>query len=322
MTPIAVIGGAGFIGLHVCRELRARGAIPWVFDDFRHGPMSEAAAREVAGDVVLLDARLPFAEVLAPQGFATVINLATVSIRACLRDPNTGMRDLAAIGVAVPLACARAGVRRYVYVSSSEVYGEATCGPLRETDCPRPAGVYGAGKLLGEHAADAARIAGQVPEVVIVRPFNAYGPGCHVVGEDAVEAIPRWIMQAARGEKLTIHGDGQQTRDYTYIEDLARGVVDAALSEAAANTGPINLCGGIERSVAAIAREVVGVVGGAATRFEREYGPDRPGQLRRQVGSAARAATLLGWSPRVPWSEGLRRTRENVLARIAPEASR
>lgn len=316
--PVAVVGGAGFIGLRVCRELRARGFVPWVLDTFRHGTESRRAAQDIAGAVARVDAREvePVASAIKGQSIPILINLATVSVRESLGDPCRAAANISAIGAAVPEACALAGVGRYVYVSSSEVYGEAAEGPLHESCVPRPCTVYGAAKLAGEHYAEVTRLRHGL-EVVIVRPFNAYGPGAHIGGA-AGEAIPRWIAQAARGDALTIHGDGQQTRDYTCVEDLARGIVDAALSDATVNTGPINLCSGVERSALSVARDVAGLA--ERDPMKRAVGPTgqpRPCDLRRQVGSAARAATLLGWSLRVSWEDGLRRTREDVLARLA-----
>ena len=314
--PVAVIGGAGFIGLHVCRELRRRDIEPWIVDTHPHLERSREAARAVAGAVCPANVRDEgeVARAISGSGITLVINLATVSVRYSLREPHLSAANLIAVGSAVPLACVAAGVVRYVYVSSSDIYGEAVDGPLRESNLPHPRTIYGAGKLAGEHCAAVIGIRHGL-EITIVRPFNVYGPGCHI-GGTAGEAIPRWIAQVARGESLTIHGDGAQTRDYTFVEDIARGIVDAALSNAAANSGPINLCSGVERSVLDIAR--------AVAQFDATKqvpmpvgGAPRPCDLRRQVGCAARAQSTLRWEPRVSWEEGLRRTREDVLARLA-----
>lgn len=323
--PVAVIGGAGFIGLHVCRDLLARGFSVMVADNFSHGSASRRAAEALTDRpgqlrVVDADARDLAMLTILLRGHDVAINLATVCIRASLTDPTGVSADVNAIGAAVPFACARAGVRRYVYVSSSEIYGEATEGPLHEGSVPRPQTTYGAAKLAGEHYANSARLMHGI-EVVVVRPFNAYGAGSHIAGV-AGEAIPRWIAQIARGESLTVHGDGAQTRDFTYVTDLARGIVDAALCDAMVNTGPVNLCSGVEHSMLDVSLDIATMVGPVALARgagmpRKAHGGSRPADLRRQVGSAARARAILGWEPRVSWGDGLDKTRADVLARVA-----
>lgn len=318
--PVAVVGGAGFIGLHVCRELKSRGASVVVIDKFIHGERSRRAAEEIGAAVYDLDARDGAGMLSTLGGSDLAINLATVCVRASLADPTGVAADVNALGAVPAFACARAGVRRYVYVSSSEVYGEATEGPLHEGSVPRPMTTYGAAKLAGEHYANAARLMHGI-EVVVVRPFNAYGVGSHIGGV-AGEAIPRWIAQVACGESLTVHGDGAQTRDYSYVTDIARGIVDAALSTAMVCTGAVNLCSGVERSMLNVALDVASMVGpvalahGAGMPHKSHDGP-RPADLRRQVGCASRARTILGWEPRVSWGDGLDKTRADVLARVA-----
>lgn len=331
--PVAVIGGAGFVGLHVCRDLLSRGAAVMVADAFMHGERSRQAAAALPAAVgqlrvVECDARTYDPLVMLARGHDLVINLATVCVRDCLADPVLNGRAVWDLGAAPPFAVAMAGSRRYVYVSSSEVYGEAVAGPLHEGCLPRPQTAYGAAKLAGEHMAEAARLQHGL-DVIVVRPFNAYGPGCHVGGV-AGEAIPRWIAQAHRQQPVTVHGDGQQTRDFTFVTDLARGIVEAALSDAAVNTGPVNLCSGVEGTMIDIARDVIDVVAMARLdavpdhgqivvqheTYEMLRGAARPADLRRQVGCNARARVLIGWEPRVAWDEGLRLTRDDVLARL------
>jgi len=256
------------------------------------------------------------------RGCDLAINLATTGIRCCALDPVGGAEAISAVGAVVPFACADAGVRRYVYVSSSEIYGEATEGPLHEGSVPRPQTTYGAAKLAGEHYAEAARLAHGI-ESVIVRPFNAYGPGCHL-RDPAAELIARALRLAQTGVPVEIHGDGLQTRDFCHVDDLARGIVDAALHPAATNTGPINLCSGVERTVLSVDRDVIACLWQSehtrmpprAGQGEIRHLPPRAGDLRRQVGCVARAATILGWSPRVAWENGLRGTVEAILTRL------
>lgn len=235
-----------------------------------------------------------------------MINLATINVREAVFRPAAVCSEITALGSVPPYACAQAGIKRYVYIASSEIYGDATESALNEQSLPRPKTTYGAGKLAGEHAAAAAR-ASLGLDTIVVRPFNAYGPGCHLEGI-ASELIARTILRNCRKEPILIHGSGTQTRDYTHVHDLARGIVDAAVCDALVGTGPINLASGIERSVTEIVTEL-------APNGMIEHGEPRPGDLTRQVGNASRAATILGWSPKIPWEIGLEETIQDVLRR-------
>lgn len=294
---VAVLGGAGFIGLHVSRELVARGAKIEIIDICKH-PGSQEAAKEIARTQVLDVTKIPFVK------YDLVINLATVSVREAISSPVAAARAINEIGCYVPYAVSDWGSRRYAYVSSSEIYGDAYNGPLGENSLPMPKTTYGVAKLAGEHYTRCVR--GSV-ETIVIRPFNAYGPGCHLHG-NAAELIPRLILKHASGEPVTVFGSGTQTRDFTHVRDIARGIVDAAACDAFVNTGPVNLASGIERSINEIVSDVV-------PNAAVQHGPDRPGDLQRQVGNASRAATILGWSPTIDWEDGIQETIEDVLRR-------
>lgn len=301
---VAVVGGAGFIGLHVCRELVKRGAVIEILDSFMYQD-SYIEARTIC-ETKIVDSRAVDPVREAIDGHGLVLNLATVNVRESLIDPLRVAREVSEIGCAVPIAAVLARVKRYVYVSSSEIYGDTTDGPLHEGSLPRPQTTYGAAKLAGEHFAVWARMAHDL-EVVVVRPFNAYGPGCHLSGS-AAELIPRTIMSSRCNEPVQVRGSGHQTRDFTHVRDLARGIVEAAMSDDCVNTGPINLASGIERSVSDVVKCV-------APEARVEHTDPRPGDLRRQVGNAARAHAILGWSPEISWEIGLRETIDDVLRR-------
>jgi UDP-glucose 4-epimerase len=299
-TRVAVLGGAGFIGRHVVRELLNRGAAVRVVDTLVHG-----AADELDAELHVVDVRDEEALVSSLRTCQLVINMATVNVRKSLREPTVTGRAVADIGCVPPFAAVRAGCSRYAYVSSSEIYGGAWDGPILETALPKPQTTYGAGKLAGEHFASCAMTMHDL-ETIIVRPFNAYGPGCHLSG-DAAEIIARAVIATRRGEPVVVNGDGLQTRDFTHVYDIARGIVDAVLTDACVNIGPVNLAAGIGLTV----NEIVQAVGARGV-----HGPPRLGDLRRQLGNAERAMGLFGWRPRISWKDGLEQTVQDVTRRL------
>lgn len=297
---VAVVGGAGFIGLHICRELIGRGAKVHILDRMLH-PGSYKVAESIAPLTMInvIDTELDL------KGFDIVLNLATRNVRESLIFPIVMCSEINAIGSVVPYKALRDKVSRYVYVSSSEIYGDATHGGFHEGSLPQPKTAYGVAKLAGEHYARCVQVLGLA--TVVVRPFNAYGPGCHLHGSSA-ELIARVVQRHKRGEEITVHGHGLQTRDFTHVRDLARGIVDATAHDACVNTGPINLCSGEERSV-------IDVIGSLSPEIKTVNGPGRPGDLTRQVGDASKAATILGWSPTISWEDGLQETVSDIISR-------
>ena len=307
-----VIGGAGFIGLHVCRELQRQGHDPVILDTFVHKGSEAAASKLVqSANVLAVDATDPAA--LGPhiQAGDTVFNLATVCVREALRNPIRATADISALGMVPAAVCARHPEVRYVYVSSSEIYGSALGGKQHEGTLPQPCTVYGAAKLAGEFYARSMHLQKGL-DISIIRPFNAYGPGCHI-GGIAGEVIPRWIMQALQGEPLTLYG-GAQSRDFTYVTDLAAGIVAAGLDRRLMNTGPINLASGIEKTLRSVATSITLRYAAAL-----QQQPPRPADLTRQIGGASRARLLLGWEPTVTWEAGLDRTCTDMAVRRGSE---
>jgi UDP-glucose 4-epimerase len=162
-----------------------------------------------------------------------------------------------------------------------------------------PRTVYGASKLAGECYARAFHRTYGLPTVV-VRPFNTYGPRCHHEG-DSGEVIPKFLLRCMAGQPLIIFGDGEQTRDFTFVSDTARGIVAAGLTEAALGC-TINLGSGQETSMNELAAAVGRVVGGVVETVQADA---RPGDVRRLCAAAAKARELLGFSPQIDLIAGL-----------------
>ncbi len=297
-------GGAGFVGAELVAQLVGDGWRVVVLDDLSTGGRARLAdlpadrCRLVVGDV--RDER----QVAALLGERPVVfHLACLGVRHSLFAPRENA-DVNAAGTLAVLEAARAaGVPRVVHVSTSEVYGSARRVPMDEEHPTEPTTVYGAAKLAGEAYARAFHQSFGLP-VVIVRPFNAYGPGGHHEGASG-ELVPRFLLRALAGRPLPVFGDGGQSRDLSYVSDTARGIRLAATAEGAVGA-TLNLGSGVETSVRALAELVSRLVGDA--RPVLEHGAPRPGDVRRLVADARRAADMLGWRPAVDLATGLART--------------
>jgi dTDP-glucose 4,6-dehydratase len=192
-------------------------------------------------------------------------------------------------------------VERFILISSSEVYGTALAAPMDEEHPLNPRSPYAATKAGADRLAYSYFVTYGLP-IVIVRPFNNYGPRQH-----PEKVVPRFITQALADEPLTIHGDGHATRDWLYVDDDAEAieaVIEADVERVAGEV--INVATGVDISVARIADLVLGVLGKPSSL--RENVSERPGQVDRHIGSTERAQELLGWSARTSFEDGLERT--------------
>ena len=192
-------------------------------------------------------------------------------------------------------------VERFLLVSSSEVYGTAERDPMDEEHPLNPRSPYAATKAGGDRLAYSYWVTYGLP-LVIVRPFNNYGPCQH-----PEKVVPRFITQALAGEPLTIHGDGSASRDWLHVDDTATAIealVDAPLEAVAGEV--VNVATGVDLSVAEIARLVLAAVGNPdATTLNVD---ERPGQVARHIGSTDKLAALTGWRAAIDFEDGLERT--------------
>jgi dTDP-glucose 4,6-dehydratase len=192
-------------------------------------------------------------------------------------------------------------VERFVLISSSEVYGTAEQDPMDEEHPLNPRSPYAATKAGADRLAYSYCATYGLP-IVIVRPFNNYGPNQH-----PEKVIPRFVLQALADEPLTVHGDGTATRDWLYVEDDAeaiQAVIEADLDLVVGEV--INIATGVDVSVSEIADLVLELAGKPASL--KEHIAERPGQVHRHIGSTDKAERLLGWRAETSLEEGLRRT--------------
>jgi UDP-glucose 4-epimerase len=224
-----VTGGAGFIGSHLVDRLVAESWGVTVLDDFSTGTRANLSEAQSRGDLRIVRGSVldPPAIEAAMAGSDVVFHLAVQCVRRSLGDPLHNHQVNAAGTLNVLEAARRRRVRRFIYCSSSEVYGNCGCEPLVETTTVcEPATVYGAAKLAGEHYAKAYWQTYGLPTIV-VRPFNTYGPREHTSG-DLAEVIPRFVIRVLNGLPPVIFGTGENGRDFTYVTETARGIALAA----------------------------------------------------------------------------------------------
>jgi UDP-glucose 4-epimerase len=303
---VLVTGGAGFIGSELVRQLAARGDRVRIVDNLVNGKRQNVAdvlSRRVTLHVTDIRDRASVQPLM--QGAAAVYHLACLGVRHSVHSPVEN-HDVNATGTLALLEMARAvSVPRFVYVSSSEVYGSAQWAPMGEYHPTFPSTVYGASKLAGECYTRAFHRTYGYPTTV-VRPFNTYGPRSHH-GGDRGEVIPKFVLRTLAGRPMVVFGDGTQTRDFTYVSDTASGILRAGEHWDTVGT-TLNLGSAQEVTINSLAETVARVVGRPGARVEHDV--PRPGDVRRLCADVSLARTLIGYEPAVPLEEGLRRLLE------------
>ncbi len=310
---ILVTGAAGFIGSHLADRLAGENELVLV-DDFSVGPrenLDEVAARP---GVTVVEADITDRERMRElaSGIDIVFHMAISCLRTSIHQPLLSHDVNAGGTLSVCMAAHEHGVKRFLYVSSSEVYGTAQTVPMSEAHPCHPTTVYGASKLAGEVYALAYFRTYGMP-VTVVRPFNTYGPREPWSGARA-EVIPRFALQLLAGRAPVLYGDGSQTRDFTYVTDTVTGIAAAAASDALVGE-VVNVAYGREASIRHIAGELSRLTGNAIEPVVQDR---RPGDVDRHFADIGKARRVLGFEPAVPLEEGLARTlawfRERGLA--------
>ena len=306
-SNVVVTGGAGFIGSELVRQLAARGERVTVVDNLVNGKR-ENIVDVLSPQVQLMVTDIRDLEVLTPLLLEakTVYHLACLGVRHSVHSPHENHEVNATASLQLLSAARHADVPRFVYVSSSEVYGGVRWAPtirweqMTEDHPAFPCTVYGGSKLAGECYARAFYRTYGYPTVV-VRPFNTYGPRSHHEG-DSGEVIPKFLLRCLAGRPMVVFGDGTQSRDFTYVSDTAYGILLAGEHPSAVGE-TINIGSGSEVTVNDLVKRVALEVGRLDATVE--YDRPRPGDVSRLVADVARARTLLGYEPKVSLSEGL-----------------
>jgi UDP-glucose 4-epimerase len=302
-----VTGGAGFIGSHLVDELMRNGCTVRVLDNLCNGKLENFAGHQSNEKFEFYRGTVtdPLDVQHAVDGVDVVFHLACLGVRHSIVHPFENHRVNAEGSLLLLDAAYRAKLKRFVYCSSSEVYGTARYVPMPEEHPTRPCTVYGASKLAGEAYARGYHKMYNMP-TVIVRLFNTYGPRSHHEG-DAGEFIPKSIVRALNGEPIVIFGDGSQTRDFTYVEDSARALVAASESDVMIGQ-TVNFGSSFEISIQELAHQIA--LKASQTPTSIMYTPPRPGDVLRLYADSRKFHELCGWKPRVNFDTGLTMTIE------------
>lgn len=305
-----VTGGAGFIGSNIAEALVRRGDRVRVLDNLSTGTHENL---EAAGDVELVEGDLRDADAVrrAVTGAEGVFHEAALrSVPRSVDDP-TSTNEVNVTGTLnLLMACREAGVRRVVYASSSSAYGDDPSLPKIETLPANPISPYAVSKLAAEHYCRTfARLYGL--ETVSLRYFNVFGPRQNPESKYSA-VIPRFLQLAIDGKPLEVHGDGEQSRDFTYIDNVVQGNL-LAMDAPDVSGEVFNVACGTRHSLLAIA-DAIGAFLGAS--LERAHTESRAGDVRHTLADIGKAQRLLGYAPVVHFDEGMRRTCEYFVRRF------
>ena len=301
---ILVTGGAGFIGSHLVDTLTTTNNVT-VVDNLSSGKLENIQHHLKKGTINFVQADIIDLEkmrALAKEN-QVIFHLAVQCLRLSLSDPylvhtvNTnGTLNLCQMAH-------ETGAEKFVYVSSSEAYGTAKAVPMNEDHPMEPTTPYGASKLAGEAYARSYYHSFGLP-VVIVRPFNTYGPREHLEGAYG-EVIPRFVLRVMNNLPPIIFGDGQQTRDFTDVSDTVRGIISACECEELVGE-TVNIAAGREVSINEIAQIVMKTLGWNG-ELKPVYMEARPGDIWRHYADVSKAQQLLNFKARIGIAEGIRR---------------
>jgi UDP-glucose 4-epimerase len=301
---VLVTGGAGFIGSHLVEALIASGHDVRVVDNLATGRRSNLDS--VAGRYEWLEGDLVDPDVcrLATAGVTHVFHQAAIpSVPRSVREPLLSHATGPTATINLLEAARAAGVRRFIFAASSSAYGETTVLPKREDMLPEPLSPYAAGKLACEHyVAVYARTMGL--DGVSLRYFNIFGPR-QDPSSPYSGVISIFLRRMSQGQRPTIHGDGMQTRDFTYVANAVAANLAALQCPSPLGGAVFNVGTGARISLLDLVDAINGLLG---TGLEPEFLPARTGDVRDSQASLERIGAALGYRPLVDFHEGLKRT--------------
>lgn len=315
MSVFVVTGGAGFIGSNLAEGLAQEGHDVVIVDNFATGKRENvahlaSAVKVVEGSVCdrgLLDETFAGADYVLHQA-------ALPSVQRSIEEPEEANRVNVTGTLSVLEAARAAGVKRVVLAASSSAYGDQPTLPKVETMVPQPLSPYAASKLAGEHYCQA-YCQSMGLETVCLRYFNVFGPRQDPASEYAA-VIPIFIIKLLAGERPTVYGDGEQSRDFTHVANVVQANLLAATS-AKASGEVFNVGCGARYTLNELLRRLNQILG---TQIEPIYAPPRAGDVRHSHADIAKARALMGYEPTVGFQEGLTRTVEWYQTRASATA--
>ena len=304
-----VTGGAGFIGSHIATALVERGDKVSVLDNLSTGRRENL---EHLGDQVTLhEGCLLDRDVVeqALDGVEVVYHQAALaSVPRSVKEPLATNAACVTGTVNLLDAAREAGVRRVVYAGSSSAYGDQPNMSKRETDLPSPLSPYAAAKLAGELYCQSFTATYGL-ETVVIRYFNVFGPRQDPNSEYSA-VIPIFVTKMVKGERPTIYGDGKQSRDFTYIDNVVQGNLAAADAPDAVGKS-INVACGSQTTLLSLVAAINQVLG---TDIKPIFDEARAGDVRESLADITAARAMLGYEPEIDFDEGLRRSIEYYLS--------
>jgi len=303
MSRFLVTGGAGFIGSHIVESLVSAGEEVTVLDNFSSGSPANLSAVRDAVHIVEADIRDKDAIDRAIDGIDYVVHQAAeVSTFSSVANPAVTNAVNVDGTLNVLISAKDHGVRRVVLASSCAVYGDTGRQPQREGFLPNPLSPYGASKLAGEHYASAFRQVYDL-DAVCLRYFNVFGPKQSPSSQYAA-VIPKFIDRILGGLELHIYGDGEQTRDFVYVENVARANY-LACTVAQAPGGVYNIAGELTVSLNDLVKQLAEISG---RHVRVTHDPPVVGDIKHSASDTARARAELGYAPLIGFHEGLKLT--------------
>ncbi|BCL61014.1 epimerase [Desulfomarina profundi] len=300
-----VTGGAGFIGSHLVDKLLELGCNVRVLDNLVNGKKRNIEHHFLSSKFEFYHGSVvdPLDVARSMSDVDIVFHLACLGVRHSLQHPFENHKVNAEGTLLVLDAALKADVQRFIHCSSSEVYGSALFVPMPENHPTYPCTVYGAGKLAGEAYARAYfKTYGMT--TTVIRPFNTYGPRSHHEG-DAGEMIPKSIVRILNNEDVLVFGDGSQTRDFTFVEDTASGLIAAAGSDEM--TGKtFNIGSNFEVSIKNIAEKLLEIL--KESKSTIKYIESRPGDVDRLYADSSNFMSVAKWKPETSFDDGLKMT--------------
>lgn len=299
---VLVTGGAGFIGSNLVDELVKDNHV-LILDDFSSGKMENIRHHEGKSNVEIIPGDIRNKAIVddVTKDVDVVYHLAVQCLRVSIKDPEINHEVNATGTLNLSMASLKNRVKRFIHISSSEVYGTAITVPMDERHPCEPTTVYGASKLAAEaYVLTYHKTYGL--ESMVLRPFNTYGPREHFEGVYG-EVIPRFVLRVLNNKPPVIFGDGSQARDFTYVTDTVRGIILA--SECDRMIGePVNLARGEEISI----KELAGII---ANKLKRPdlipvYEKSRPGDVKRHYAAVQKAQEMFGFKASIGIEEGIR----------------